>query len=117
MTNSEIHNKNTRQLNNMNLPRPNLSKYLNGTSYLGIKVYYNLHSCIKDKNDNPKVVQNQFKKLFTLTLFLFFRRNLSIIYFEFLWFTQPTIGTYQLMKLFKLYVYKHLVFYGMYFYA
>ena len=71
-TNSCIHNKNTRQLNNIHQPRPNLSKYLKVTSYLGIKVHNNLPSCINDKTDNPKKVQNQFKKNFTLTLFLLY---------------------------------------------
>jgi hypothetical protein len=65
-TNSENHNKNTRQLNGIHQPRPNLSKYLKVTSYLGIKVHNNLPSCIKDKTDNPKKVQNKFKKLFNL---------------------------------------------------
>lgn len=109
MTNSEKYNTNTRQLNNMHLPRPNLSKYLKGTLYLGIKVYNNLHSCIKDKNDNPKKFQNQLKKHFTFTLFLFFR-ILSIIYLKFLRFTQSAISVYQFIELFKLYVYKHLFF-------
>ena len=53
-TNSEIHNKNTRQLNNFHPPIPNLSKDLIGISYLGIKVYNSLPSCIKDKIDNQK---------------------------------------------------------------
>ena len=48
--NSEIHN--TRQLNNFHPPRPNLSKYLKGISYIGNKIYNNLPSCIKDKTDN-----------------------------------------------------------------
>jgi hypothetical protein len=51
-TNSEIHNKSTRQRHNFHPPRCNLFKYLKGISYLGIKVYNNFPSCIKDKTDN-----------------------------------------------------------------
>ena len=63
-------------------------------SCLGIKVYNNLPSCINDKTDNQKL-QNQFKKLFILTLFLlckkfFFKSNLL----EVLKLTQPSIGLY-----------------------
>jgi hypothetical protein len=68
-TNSEIHNQNTRQLNNIHQPGPNLSKYLKVTSYLGIKFHNNLPSCIKDKIDNPKKVQNQFKNFLLLHSF------------------------------------------------
>jgi len=71
--------------------------------YLGIKVHNNLPSCIKNKIDNPDKVQNQFKKFFTLTLLLPFRRILSVqIYLKSLRFTQAAIGVYQLIKVFKL---------------
>jgi len=107
-TNSEIHNKNKRQLNNLYPPRPNLPKYLNGMSYLGIKFYNNLPSYIKL---TTKELQNQFQKLFTLTLLLFCRR----IFFktnllEVLRFTQPATAVHQLLKLFKFHVYKHFFF-------
>lgn len=69
-TNSENHNKNTRQLNNIHQTRHNLSKYLKVKSYLGIKIHNNLPSCIKNKTDNPKNVQNQFKKtVYSYTIF------------------------------------------------
>jgi hypothetical protein len=56
-TNSEIHNKNSRQLNNFHQPRANLSMHIKGSLYLGIMVYNNLTSCIENKTDNP----NSFK--------------------------------------------------------
>ena len=77
-TNSEIHNQNTRQLNNIHQPRPNLSKYLKVTSNLGIKVHNNLPLWIRDKTDNPKKVQIQFKKHFTLTHVLLFTEIFNI---------------------------------------
>jgi len=69
VTNSEIHNQNTRQLNNIHKPRTNLSKYLKVTSYLGVNVHNNLPLCIKDKIDKPKKVQNQFKNILLLHSF------------------------------------------------
>jgi hypothetical protein len=110
-TNSEIHNKNTRQLNNFHPPRPNLSKCLKGISHLGIMVYNNLSSCIKGKIDKQKSFKISLKNFSLVHCFysveeVFFKTNLLKV----LRFTQPPIGIYQLLKLFKFHAYKHLVF-------
>jgi hypothetical protein len=68
-TNSEIHNKNSRQLNNFHQPRHNLSKHLKGSLYLGIKVYNNLTSCTENRTTQAasKSVQKTF---YSYTLFI-----------------------------------------------
>jgi hypothetical protein len=69
--NSEIYNKHTKQLNNIHEPRPNLSKYLKGISYLAIKGYKYLPSCIKGKIDDSKKLQKSVQESFySYTVFI-----------------------------------------------
>jgi hypothetical protein len=42
-TNTENHNIDTRQINNLHLPQGNLTIYQKGANYLGIKIFNNLY--------------------------------------------------------------------------
>ena len=48
LTNNENHNVDTRQRNNLYLPQANLTIYQKGAYYLGIKIFNNLPSEIKN---------------------------------------------------------------------
>ena len=52
LTNTGNHNIDTRQRNNLYLPKANLTIYQKGDYYLGIKISINLHKEIKDVADN-----------------------------------------------------------------
>jgi hypothetical protein len=56
--NFEIHNMNTRHINDLHLPRTHLSIYQKGVYYSGIKIFNSLPRNIKKNIDNPK----KFKK-------------------------------------------------------
>jgi hypothetical protein len=57
LTNNENHNIDTRQRNNLYLPRANLTIYQKGAYYSGIEMFNNLPWEIKTVADN----QNKFK--------------------------------------------------------
>ena len=46
--NSKNHTKSTREFSNFYQPIPNLTIYLGGVYYMGIKIFNNLHPYIKD---------------------------------------------------------------------
>ena len=50
--NSEINHRDIRQHTNIHQLLHNLTKYQNGTYYLGIKFYIGLHSYVKDVSNN-----------------------------------------------------------------
>ena len=59
--NSENHNKTTRQLNKLYHPITNLTVYQRGLHYMGIRIFNNLSSYIKDiskKLRNLKIISN-----------------------------------------------------------
>ena len=62
-TNTEKHNLDTRQRNNLNHPQTNLIIYEKQTYYLGIKFFNNLPLEIKKVAGNQKEVQNCFEKI------------------------------------------------------
>ena len=61
-TNNENHNLDTRQRNNLYLPRANLTIYQQGAYYLGIKIFNNLRLEIKNVAGNQKKFKNALKK-------------------------------------------------------
>jgi len=54
VTNSEIHNINTRQHHDLHLPLPNLMKYQIGVFYRGIKLFNGLPDFLKKESFNQK---------------------------------------------------------------
>jgi hypothetical protein len=62
-TNSENHNIDTRQKNNLYLPQANLTTYQQGASYLGIKFFNNLPLEIKNAAGNQKKLKISLKKI------------------------------------------------------
>jgi hypothetical protein len=68
-TNSEVYNVNTRGTNNFYLSQPRLSTYKNGVYYMGIKVFNQLPSFIKDLSDNKNQFKNTLKNYLLLNSF------------------------------------------------
>ena len=64
LTNSEHHNLDTRQRNNLYLPQANLTIYQKGAYYLGIKIFNNLPLEIKNVAGNQKKFKIALKKIF-----------------------------------------------------
>jgi len=62
LTNSENHNIDTRQRNNLYLPQANLTVYQKEAYYLGIKIFNNLPLEIKIVADNQKKFKLALKK-------------------------------------------------------
>ena len=63
LTNTENHNTDTRQRNNLYLPQANLTIYQKGAYFSGIKIFNNLPFEIKNVNVNPekfKIALKQF---------------------------------------------------------
>ena len=62
LTNSENHNIDTRQRNNLYLPQANLTIYQKGAHYSGIKIFNTLPLEIKTVADNQKKFKLALKK-------------------------------------------------------
>ena len=60
--NSENHAKGTRQLNYLYYPITNLTAYQKGVHYMGIKIFNNLPTYIKDISNNVKKFENCLKR-------------------------------------------------------
>ena len=60
--NSEIHNINTRQHLNLHQPSPNLTGFIPGIYYSGVRIYNNLPFCIKQLTDDPRTFELKLKK-------------------------------------------------------
>jgi hypothetical protein len=56
LTNNANHNLDTRQRNHLYLPQTNLTKYLKGAYYSGIKIFNNLPLEIKNVAGNQKKI-------------------------------------------------------------
>jgi len=56
-TNSKVHKINTRQTSDLYVPTANLTLYLKGVYYSGIRIYYHLPTAIKDLSGD----KNKFK--------------------------------------------------------
>jgi hypothetical protein len=52
ITNNEIHEHDTRQVNNLHFPLATLKKFQSGAYYMGIKIYNNLPDYIKQEFNN-----------------------------------------------------------------
>jgi hypothetical protein len=61
--NTEIYEIKTRQQKKLHQPLANLKKYQKGIHYLGIKVYNNLPSYIKDMSNEPKKFEIRLKQI------------------------------------------------------
>jgi len=60
--NSKIHNINTRQHLNLHQPSPDLTGFIHGIYYSGVRIYNNLPFCIKQLSDDPRTFELKFKK-------------------------------------------------------
>ena len=70
LTNTENYNLDTRQRNNLYLPQANLTIYQKGAYYLGINIFNNLPSEIKNVASNQKKFKIALKKfLYTYSLY------------------------------------------------
>jgi hypothetical protein len=68
-TNSEVYDVNTRGRNNFHLSQPRLSTYKDGVYYMGIKVFNQLPSYIKDLSVNKNQIKNTLKTYLFLNSF------------------------------------------------
>jgi len=70
LTNTENYNLDTRQRNNLYLPQANLTIYQKGAYYLGINIFNNLPSEIKNVASNQKKFKIALKKcLYTYSFY------------------------------------------------
>jgi hypothetical protein len=70
LTNTENHNLDTRQRNNLYLPQANLTMYQKGAYYLGIKIFNNLPLEIKNVAGNTIKFKKKKKKfLYTYSFY------------------------------------------------
>jgi hypothetical protein len=67
--NTEIYEIKTRQQKNLHQSLGNLEKYQKGIHYLGIKVYNNLPSYIKDMPNEPKKLEIRLKQILQIYSF------------------------------------------------
>jgi hypothetical protein len=76
--NRDIYEIKTRQQRKLHQPLANLKKYRKGIHYLGIKVYNNLPSHIKDMSNKPKEFETRLKQI--LQIYSFIRcKNILIV--------------------------------------
>ena len=69
LTNIENHNINSRQRNNLYLPQANLTLYHKGAYYLGIKIFNDLPTEIRNATDNLKNFKTALKQFLYTYLF------------------------------------------------
>jgi len=69
LTKTENYNLDTRERNNLYLPQANLTIYQKGAYYLGINIFNNLPSEIKDVAGNQKNIKISLKKILYTYLF------------------------------------------------
>jgi hypothetical protein len=79
VTNSEIHNINTRQRHDLYLPLPNLIKYQTAVFYRGITLFNGLPDFLKKESFNQKKIFTVSKELPLFKLVLFFGWILQIL--------------------------------------
>jgi hypothetical protein len=63
LSNSQVHNINTRQTSNLYLPSANLAMYQKGVYYSGIKIYNHLPTAMKDLSGDKYKFKLAFKKI------------------------------------------------------
>jgi hypothetical protein len=86
ITNSEIHNINTRQHSNFHQPAPKLSGFKQGIYYSAVKIYNNLPLHIKQLSDNPTLFEQKLKNFLHFHSFYsleeYFQYNLNFLNLE-----------------------------------
>jgi hypothetical protein len=64
ITNNEIHEHDTRQVNNLHFPPATLKKIQSGAYYMGIQTYNNLSDYIKQESNNKIKFEFLLKQFF-----------------------------------------------------
>ena len=78
--NSEIHNKFTRNMMCLYVPKVNLSLYQEGVYYVSIKVFNTIPNCTADLVQNKKKFMGKLKSVLMIQSFLFGKQ-----FFRLLW--------------------------------
>jgi len=77
LVNFEIRHTDTRQHANFHQPSVNMTKYLKGVYYLGVKVFNTIPSYIKTEFDNPKKLKWFYKNVYIKIPFIYWMNFLN----------------------------------------